>query len=238
MTNETELQNAITAFWSTVASGYERHAGNVPPLGSDEFSAWSRALAVLCPATSVDVLDVATGTGFVALLAAELGHRVTAIDLSAEMLREAERAASQRRLDVRFVHGDAVAPPFAAHAFDVVVSRHVFWTLRDPTAALLAWQRLLKPGGRAIAIDGFWFEPETTEAVDEHDRADVFNTFYSRDVRVRLPGWRYFDTAPIAALFEQSGYRRVSVFTLDEIHRVASTRSSVRPSYAIVGYAP
>src|SRR5262249_51972265 len=120
-----DLQRRITGFWSTVASGYEAHGGNVPARGSEEYEAWARALEALLPPPPADVLDIGTGTGFVAMLAATSGHRVTAADLAGPMLEEATAEAARRGLTVRFTRDDAVAPSLPAASFDAVVSRHL-----------------------------------------------------------------------------------------------------------------
>jgi SAM-dependent methyltransferase len=179
------------------------------------------------------VLDIATGTGFVALIAAGLGHRVTGIDLAAPMLAEAEREARERRLAVTFRPGDAVAPDFPAASFDAVVNRHLFWTLRDPATALASWKRLLRPGGRVVVLDGFWFEPLRD---DEPDGEGLFESHYTREMRKNLPGWQYSDTAPIMRLFEQAGFARVTVTTLDAIHRAAVNPPGNAPGYALTAF--
>ncbi|MBL6852184.1 MAG: methyltransferase domain-containing protein [Alphaproteobacteria bacterium] len=227
------VQDAITGFWGSIAGQYEAHAGNVPARDSAELGEWIAAIRALLPAPPADVLDIATGTGFVALIAAGLGHRVTAIDLAQPMLAEARAEAARGKLDVAFRTGDAVAPDFPQQSFDAIVNRHLFWTLRDPAAALAAWKRLLRPGGRVVVIDGFWFEPLRDDKPDE----GLFESFYTRDVRKTLPGWRYFDTRPVAALFEQHGFRNVSVIGLDAIHRAAATPPGPEPGYALSAFA-
>jgi ubiquinone/menaquinone biosynthesis C-methylase UbiE len=224
-----ELQDKITGFWSAVAGGYEAHAGNVPAQSSEEQQAWVREIADLLPPASADVLDAGTGTGFVALIAAALGHRVTAIDLAEPMLAIARAEAEGRRVPVTFATGDAVAPAFAAASFDAIISRHLIWTLRDIDVALTAWRRLLRPGGRVVAIDGFWFnsEPESGEG--------LFESFYDRQARASLPGWRYFDPAPVMALFERAGFTHLEIRPLEEIYRAAAHRPSSQPSYALLG---
>ena len=126
-----------------------------------------------------------------------------------------------------------VSPDFPPASFDAVISRHLLWTLRDSQAALNAWRRLLRPGGRVIAIDGFWFEPE---AQDEQP-VGLFESFYDRSARASLPGWRYFDTGPIVEHFSRAGFDRVTVTSLEQVHRAALHPGSDRPPYAIVGYA-
>jgi ubiquinone/menaquinone biosynthesis C-methylase UbiE len=220
-----DVQARITGFWSRVAGGYEAHGGNVPAAGTAEYAAWVRLIGELLPPAPADVLDVGTGTGFVATIAAGLGHRVTATDLAEPMLAEARRAGSvaagRSRLGVRFVQGDAVAPAFPAAGFDAVVSRHLFWTLRDPAAALAAWRRLVRPGGRVVVIDGFWFPPDAPSD-------PVFSSYYDEATRGGLPGWRYRDTAPIAELFEAAGFSPVTVRSLTTLYGTGAP-------YAITG---
>jgi ubiquinone/menaquinone biosynthesis C-methylase UbiE len=222
----------ITGFWSQVAPGYEAHAGNVPARGSPELDAWTRAVTALLPAPPADVLDVATGTGFVAMIAAAAGHRVCGIDLAEPMLALARTEADSRGLRVSFDQGDAVAPAFAPSSFDALISRHLVWTLREPAAALTAWRRLVRPGGRVVAIDGFWFEPETS---DDDPPSGLFESFYDRRTREGLPGWRYFDTDAIMELFAQAGLTDLSVTLLSEVHRTALRPAADQPPYAIIG---
>jgi SAM-dependent methyltransferase len=68
------------------------------------------------------VLDVATGTGNVALEAAAAGARVTGCDITPELLETAGRRSREQDLDVRWVPADAQALPFADGEFDVVTS--------------------------------------------------------------------------------------------------------------------
>jgi hypothetical protein len=71
--HDKSAQDRITGFWNTIAAGYEAHEGNVAAVGSDEYKAWVKALRDLLPPAPANVLDVGTGTGFVALMAAGLG---------------------------------------------------------------------------------------------------------------------------------------------------------------------
>ena len=71
-----DAQAHITQFWSTVAEGYEAHGGNVADPGSVAYRRWVDALASVLPDPPVDVLDVATGTGYLALAAASLGRSI------------------------------------------------------------------------------------------------------------------------------------------------------------------
>lgn len=102
------------------------------------------------------ILDVGSGTGFLSLLLAELGHSVTGIDLSEKMRDQADTKAKKAGLQVSFMQGDAEQPPFSPQSFDAIISRHVVWTLPSPHEALANWHKLLKPGGKVLIIDGIW----------------------------------------------------------------------------------
>lgn len=86
---------------------------------------------------------------------AELGHHVTAVDLSARMLDKARKNAFKRSLDINFIQGDAEDLQFPDMQFDVVSSKFLLWTLPDPQKALSEWKRVLKKDGMIIAIDGY-----------------------------------------------------------------------------------
>lgn len=68
------------------------------------------------------VLDVAAGTGNAAIPAAATGARVTASDLTPELLEVGKRAAAARGVELDWMEGDAEALPFEAGTFDVVLS--------------------------------------------------------------------------------------------------------------------
>jgi len=68
------------------------------------------------------ILDLATGTGSVAIELAERGYEVTGVDLSEPMLEQARRKALDADLDLRFLQGDAAQLSFPPASFDAVVS--------------------------------------------------------------------------------------------------------------------
>jgi SAM-dependent methyltransferase len=221
------VQSEITGFWSTIASQYEAHPGNVPARDSAEYGAWVNALRELLPPAPSDVLDIGTGTGFAALIAASLGHRVAGIDLSATMLDQARAEAARRGLDVEFSLVDAVEPLRTPGSLDAIVCRHLIWTLREPERALRGWLRLLRPGGRVVAIDGFWFARAS-------DEPELFSRYYTRETRAALPAMRLDSVAPIARLFEAAGFAEVTVGDLAAVHALAENPPSPEPWYVVV----
>ncbi len=102
------------------------------------------------------VLDLGTGIGDVALLAAELvgpSGSVVGIDASAEVLAVAEARRAQLGLThVRFEAGDAMSYR-AEGQFDAVLGRLILLHLKDPEAAVRHHLEALAPGGIWVAID-------------------------------------------------------------------------------------
>ena len=235
MTRDDSIQARITGFWSMVAVVYEAHGANVPKAGSAEFDAWVRAIRELLPPAPADVLDIGTGTGFVALIAASLGQRVTGIDLSEAMLAEARSAATKAGLDVRFALLDAVSPPLEPRSLDAIVCRHFIWTLREPERAFRNWRELLRPGGRLVAIDGYWFraEAEPTEGGKTREQ-DLFDHHYTPDTRAALPMMGFTNAAPLVAMLERAGFEDVEVSDLAGVHALAEDPPSAEPWYVVV----
>src|SRR5579875_3044621 len=196
-----EAQAHITAFWSTVAPDYEAHSGNVAEYGTQAYQRWEEALAAVLPDPPARVLDVASGTGYLALAASGLGHHVTAIDLSPQMLEELRAHAVDRGLTVDSRLGDAVQPDFPPASFDVVTSRHFLWTLREPGKAMANWHTLLRPGGRLLAVDGFWFTGSEDGSVPP-----LFAHHYTEDVRDQLPFIHLDRPDPILELLDTVGF--------------------------------
>ena len=94
------------------------------------------------------VLDVACGTGVVAVTAALRGAKVSGLDLTPVLLDRARRNANIAGVDIDFAEGDAEAMPYPDSAFDVVLSQfgHIF--APRPALAVRDMLRVLKPGGR------------------------------------------------------------------------------------------
>lgn len=139
--------------WDSLAATFDQEAdhGLLDPVVR---AAWARRMESWLPAEPSDVLDLGCGTGSLALLAAEQGHRLTAVDSSPRMVERARAKLAGTRAEV--LAGDAVRPPVGDRRFDVVLARHVVWTLPDPAAVLRHWAGLLRPGGRLVLVEGVW----------------------------------------------------------------------------------
>lgn len=96
------------------------------------------------------LLDVATGTGNAALIAARAGAEVTGLDLTPRLLEVARERAASEGLSIRFDEGDAEDLPYAEDSFDRVVS--VFGVMFAPDQERAAGQlmRVCRDGGKIV----------------------------------------------------------------------------------------
>jgi ubiquinone/menaquinone biosynthesis C-methylase UbiE len=147
------VKEQVAAHWDRRAPTFDEDFGH-SIRSPDERAAWDRILdLVLGGRAALDALDAGCGTGFLAFELTARGHRVTGVDFAPAMVAEARRKAHERGVAVRFEEGDIEQLPFEAGTFDLVISRHVLWTLPHPEAAIDEWIRLLRPAGRLVVVD-------------------------------------------------------------------------------------
>jgi SAM-dependent methyltransferase len=118
------------------------------------------------------VLDVGCAAGHTAFAFAPHVREVIGVDLSPEMLVEAERQAAARNLtNVRFDVASATALPYADGQFDIVTCRLVAHHLPSLGPALAEMARVLRPGGELIVVD--IISPEDPALADFINRVEV-----------------------------------------------------------------
>lgn len=113
------------------------------------------------------VLDLGSGTGYPAILAAQTvgpAGSVLGIDLAEQMVAAAERKATRLGLtNITFRQGDVTTLPFEDRSFDAVTSRFCLMFLPDIPKAVSEIARVLKPGGwMATAV---WSAPENNPSI-------------------------------------------------------------------------
>ena len=164
------------------------------------------------------LLDVACGTGGVALRAARIGADVVGIDISADQLAKARQAADAEGLEIQFDEGDCEALPYWDGAFNRVASAFgaIFAPDHERTAAELT--RVCRSRGR-LALTA-WPTDEWTET---HTRAgrtsveDVDAREWSKEDHVRRLLGDAFD------LEFQTGEWRIEAASGEELWELAST---------------
>lgn len=218
----TDVQRELREFWDRDALAYDRspsHALSDPV----EAAAWRATLLRHLPPPPAAVLDAGAGTGAVSLLLAELGYRVTALDLSPTMLERAREKAERAGLRLEAVVGSAVEPP--PGPFEAAVARHLLWTLPDPVAALRAWRSAAR-GGRLVVYEvvpgrgGAWARARqvATDAVRRALRVPhEHHGTYSEELLRSLPLARASSPAPFVQAVRRAGWRRVRLERLWDV---------------------
>ena len=114
-TGLTELKHTHRRIWASgsYAAVAERIVDAVPP---------AHLLDRVPVGPGMRVLDLAAGTGNVAVRAAQRGADVTALDLTPELFERGRERAAQAGVEVTFVEGDAEDLPFEDGTFDAVLS--------------------------------------------------------------------------------------------------------------------
>lgn len=105
-----------------------------------------------CSRAVGDTLEVAIGTAL-NLPYYPPGVRLTGIDLTPEMLAQAQTRARRIGLDIDLREADAHDLPFSDASFDTVVSTYAMCSFRDEVRVIAEMIRVLRPGGRLILID-------------------------------------------------------------------------------------
>ena len=146
------LNDLIEAYWDERSGDFSRL--RLKELAGPCAAAWRGYLEEkLAAADSLNILDVGTGAGFFAIILGSLGHQVTGIDMSGDMLHQAKQNVLAAGSRAEFRKMNAQALDFADDTFDVVISRNLTWTLPDAMQAYREWRRVLKPGGRLLNFD-------------------------------------------------------------------------------------
>lgn len=226
-----DVKKEIAVCWDGCAAEYDDLYGHGLKSAA-EAAAWKEFLRTAIGTTPQRILDVGTGTGFLALLLAELGHEVTGIDLSDGMMEQGRKKAAARKLAVTFRTGDAeTLPAEMESSFDVVINRHLLWTLLEPQKALQEWYRVLKPGGRVMIIDGNWKQLSAGDrlrrffgnlliAVTEFRNPWRQSSGYSAELNGLLPMNRADAALDPKSILKACGFAHIAEMRLTEIDQI------------------
>lgn len=231
--DDQQIKSEISEIWNTSAETYDTFVSH-GILTDKERDLWITGLSRCLPPGRgpFRILDVGCGTGAMGLIFAEMGHCVTGIDLSERMMEQGRRKAAERNLPMTFLSGDAEDPPFPEDHFDVVVNRHLLWTLPHPDRALRSWRRIVRPGGRVIVISGLWNDGDLASqlrrVVSQYlgrilDSKKTETLDYSADLQTTLPYMGGMSEERAKILFAKAGFE--AIFSEDLIHIRRDQRS-------------
>lgn len=207
------VKRQVAAHWDRRAAHFDEDFGHSIHTAAER-AAWNRIFDLVVPRGGpLDALDCGCGTGFLSLELAARGHRVTGVDFAPAMLLEARKKAAAQELTARFEHADAEHLPFPAKCFDLVISRHVLWTLPHPEAAIDEWIRVLRPGGRLVTIDGAQYDAEAAPPQRENAR----NSAEYAGISDRLPFYGGRPREEIEAVLRAHGLTNIASDPLEDL---------------------
>ncbi len=200
-TDRMEIKEKIRTFWDNPNHNYDAGHGVNDPA---EKEMWRKGMEqVLGSDKNLKVLDIGTGTGFLALLLAEMGYNVTGVDWAKNKIQKAKDKASASRINVNFEVQDAETLSFPDDTFDAVVSRHVIWTLADPHTAARDWARVIRPGGKVIADI-------------PHMKSHSGSHHFGQEVGRNLPFYNGAEPEKVVDMFKEAGLKKVDLLQLEK----------------------
>ncbi|KAI9134484.1 class I SAM-dependent methyltransferase [Acaryochloris sp. CCMEE 5410] len=195
-----EFKQGVADFYNCRSRSYDQ--GQWHPQICDRLLEYARIGA------GQTVLDIGTGTGYLAIASARLvgeqGH-VTGVDISSGMLKQAQRKIQRLGLsNVVVQRADAEALDYPSHHFDAILCAHTFPWMTDKASTLRLWYQLLKPKGR-IAVH--------TPADTAYIGAVVLRRVLAEYGLELEPSNRLGSIEQCRQLFEKAGFETVEIHT-------------------------
>lgn len=180
--------------WERIAQAYHEHFGKLTS------QATRKLLDAAGTKKGLRVLDVATGPGYVAGVAATREAQVVGVDLSPAMLA----LARQHYPAVELKEADAAALPFEDGSFDIVVMNFGLPHFAYPERALAEAQRVLRAGGRIAAT--VWATRNQAIGWDIALGAIERHGDSALPALEHLPAMRFSDPQHLVRLLQQAGF--------------------------------
>ena len=145
--SNTKRQNRERGFWDSFAKKYDRF------IDKNATSSYERLLKELKADSNgaSDLLEIATGTGLLSIELQSLVQKITAIDISPEMIALANQKLQDKHItNIEFKVGDSYQLEFGDSSYDLLIASNVLHLLFQPEIALKEMSRVAKPNGKII----------------------------------------------------------------------------------------
>ncbi len=154
------------------------------------------------------VLDLGSGTGAIALAAADMGTNVVAVDLDLGALRRGRDLTLSLPAPIRHTGADAGALPFRSGSFDAAVHRSVLVYMQERDRAIAEELRVLRPGGRVSGSESLGNDLE----LEAEDRG-IARAWHGglREILLGTPDVLTLTAEGLETLYSQAGFEDVSV---------------------------
>jgi ubiquinone/menaquinone biosynthesis C-methylase UbiE len=194
----TDIAQEITKQHQAILQEYRRQAPRWGELGISEHLRWVVDRLPLSP--QCEVLDVAAGTGLFGRAVAAHVARVTAVDITPEMIMQGRARAERDGIaNMEWQRGAAEALPFPDECFDLVITRYSAHHFVDPVAVFMEMVRVCRAHGTVAIVDIVSDEQPAIAA-----RHDVLETLIDSTHTHVLSPSRLFEAAAKAGLTVQA----------------------------------
>lgn len=213
----------IKMMFSQIASNYDK-VNRVISLGAD--MGWRHEAAKDCMVNrrSIRVLDVATGTGDLAIAIVDEARRrkkkasVAGLDFNEDMLKIAKKKIERRNMrSIELLTGDALSLQLKSGSFDVVTSGFALRNFDDLSQFIRESYRVLTPGGRIVFLD----VSKPSNAFDSIFKfyyktvIPMIGAKYNKDAYLYLvSSMMKFDKARLIDMTKSAGFRKVRLRNL------------------------
>lgn len=180
--NETkEFFNSVASEWECLSQGYYDESVRDILLNSGILN------------KKMHVVDLGAGDGYLSRAISEHVDRVTAVDISAEMLRELQKKAnSEGKGNIGGLECDGRDIPLPDSSVDLICSNMYLHHIEDPETAIREMKRLLKPGGKVFLAD-----------LKEHGNKELAEKMHDE--------WLGFNADQLKKWFEKVGFKKIAI---------------------------
>lgn len=149
------MKKEIIATWNREASNYSQLVQD--ELANNHDDAWYRLVEAYLPNDKkLKILDIGCGPGMFSIMFSLRGHDVTGIDISENMIAQAQQNAHAYKVFPTFIVSDIETLVRDGNLYDVIVSRDMVWSLMEPENTFRLLKELLNDEGMFMIFDANW----------------------------------------------------------------------------------